>query len=307
MLPVLIVSSGGQRFAIPQANLVEVTRLPCGTGTNSIEQVCGAPVYRLRDRLLHLCFLDRELHLESSGQGVLHIVVLEAGAGQFGLVVDAVHDTEEIVVKPVGAQLRAIVCFAGAAILGDGQVVLVLDVAGLAQLAGIVAGPPVQPPGAAADDASEAEDATDTAVNSWLVFRGTTGSRFALPLSAVERLEEIPSECIEQSAGREVVQYRGAILPLLRVARLFHEPEDDRKLLQVAVLRDSGLSAGLVVDCIEDIAEEVLELHTKPHSETRGDLLEGSIVIEQRVTDVLNVKSVLERGQMHSKHPDGSR
>ncbi len=305
ILPVLIVASAGQRFAIPQANLAEVVRVQGGTGTSPIEQVCESPVYRLRDRLLPLCFLDRELHLESGGQQVLHIVVLEAGTRQFGLVVDAVHDTEEVVVKPLGAQLRAIACFAGATILGDGQVVLVLDVAGLAQLAGVTAGPSLQPPSPAAQP-SEAQ-ATDVAVNRWLVFRGTSGSRFALPLSAVERLEELPSERIERSAGREVVQYNGAILPLLRAARLFHEPENDRKLLQVAVLRDSGRSAGLVVERIEDIVEEVPELHTnKPHSEMRPDLLEGSTVIQQRVTNVLNLKSVLERGQRHSGPADGS-
>src|SRR5208337_4899504 len=143
ILPALIVSSGGQRFAIPQVNLVEVVRLEAGPGASPIERVYRAPVYRLRDRLLPLCFLDRELHFESSGAGDLYVAVLQAGAGQFGLVVDAVNDTEEIVVKPLGKELRAAACFAGAAILGDGQVVLILDVAGLAQLAGILADPRV--------------------------------------------------------------------------------------------------------------------------------------------------------------------
>jgi two-component system chemotaxis sensor kinase CheA len=129
ILPVLLVSSGGQRFAVPQANLIEAARLEGGMGASSIERVCDVPVFRLHDGLLPLCFLDQELHLEPSCADGLHVVVLQAGAGQVGLVVDAVHDTEEIVVKPLGPQLRGLVCFAGAAILGEGHVVLILDAA----------------------------------------------------------------------------------------------------------------------------------------------------------------------------------
>jgi len=102
ILPALIVNSGGQRFAIPQVSLVEVVRLEA----RFIEQLYRAPVYRLRDRLLPLCFLDRELHLEASVADGVYVAVLQAGAGQFGLVVDAVNDTEEVVVKPLGKELR---------------------------------------------------------------------------------------------------------------------------------------------------------------------------------------------------------
>ena len=281
ILPALIVSSGGQRFAIPQVNLVEVARLDA----RFIEQVYRAPVYRLRDQLLPLCFLDRELHLESSGAEGRYVAVLQAGAGQFGLVVDAVSDTEEMVVKPLGKEVGSVTCFAGAAILGDGQVVLILDVAGLAQLAGIVAGSRVQP----LKQATEPGSSRERAAQSWLVFRGTAGSRFALPLSAVARLEEIPAERIECSAGREVVQYRGESVPLLRVSRLFHEPEQDPELLPVVVLRESGLSAGLVVDRIEDIVEQFVDVRRDHWC----DLLEGSAVIQERVADVLNLKNVL--------------
>jgi len=264
-----------------------VARLEDGPAS-SIEQVCGAPVFRLRDGLLPLCFLDRELSLESSAANDLHIAVLQSGAGQFGVVVDGLHDTEEIVVKPLGPQLRAIGCFSGAAILGDGQVVLVIDVFGLAQMTGLVAGPRVPPP----SDMDRVKETSDEAASSWLVFRGTTGSRYALPLSAVARLEEIPAERIERSAGQEVVQYCGQIIPLLRVSRLFQEPEQERGLLQVAVLRGSGLRTGLVMDRIEDIVEAVVALQPDRHS----DLLQGSAVIQGRVADVLDLKNVLARG-----------
>jgi two-component system chemotaxis sensor kinase CheA len=297
ILPVLLVSSGGQWFALPQANLVEVARLEAGVGANSIEQVCGAPVLRLRGGLLPLCFLDRELHLVSSGTDILHVAVLQSRAGQFGLVVDAVHDTEEIVMKPLGPLLGGIACFGGTAILGDGRVVLILDVGGLAQIVGAAAGPRAQ----LTSDLACAKETSDEAARSWLVFRGTAGSRFALALSAVERLEEIPDERIERSAGQEVVQYRGEILPLLRMSTLFYEPEPERGLLQVAVLRESGFRAGLVMDRIEDIVQAVVELRHNG----RSDLLEGSAVIHEQVADVLNLKNVWARANLKAK--DGSR
>jgi two-component system chemotaxis sensor kinase CheA len=111
--------------------VVEIVRL---AAARTAEEVGGAPVYRLRDRLLPLCFLDRELHLESGAADDRQVVVLQAGEGQFGLVVDAVHDIEGIVVKPLGAPLSAIACFGGAAVLGDGQVVLFLGVMGLVRI-----------------------------------------------------------------------------------------------------------------------------------------------------------------------------
>ncbi|MGB7556235.1 MAG: chemotaxis protein CheA, partial [Candidatus Korobacteraceae bacterium] len=131
VLPALIVNSGGERFAIPQASLIELVRLEAKPGPNAIEHVYGAAVYRWRDGLLPLVFLDSELQLPPQKTEATYVIVLEAGAQQFGLVVDAISDTEEIVIKPFGRQLRGLGCFAGAAILGDGRVALILDVAGV--------------------------------------------------------------------------------------------------------------------------------------------------------------------------------
>jgi len=224
VVPALVVSSAGQQFAIPQANLVEVASLQEAC---SIEQVCGAQVLRLRDRLLPLCFLGSELHLESAGTSGLCVVV-EAGGHQFGLVVNAVRNTEEIVVKPLGAQLSPIPCFAGAALLGDGQIVLILDVTGLARMAGIAASSPRR-----SQDDIKPRNTRNGIVQKWLIFRGSAESRFALPLSAVVRLDKVPADRIEHSAGREVIQYGGEILPLLRVSRLFNEPEREHPFLSV--------------------------------------------------------------------------
>jgi two-component system, chemotaxis family, sensor kinase CheA len=286
----LIVSCAGQSFAIPQVSLAEIVRLEPAPAANPIETLCGAPVYRLRERLLPLCFLAQALGLHSETSAGAFIVVLQAGADQFGLVVDAIRDTEEIVVKPLAQHLNTIACFAGAAVLGDGQVVLILDVAGLTQVTGLNTLLHVLRPKQGAKANSEGHSVT---AQSWLICRATSGSRFALPLPAVSRLEEIAAGRIERSAGREVVPYDGEIIPLLRLSRLFNEPEPARERLPVVVLRESGHSAGLVVDGIEDIVEDAVELHDR----ARSNLLQGTVVIRSRVADVLSVKRLLARAQ----------
>ncbi len=285
VLPALIVNSGGERFAIPQASLIELVRLEPKQEPDAIEQVYGAAVYRWRDELLPVVFLDSELRLPPQNTEATYIVVLEVGAQQFGLVVDAIADTEEIVIKPLGRRLRGLGCFAGAAILGDGRVALILDIAGVAQSAKVASDRSV----AARERAPRAEGSPDPATQNWVTFRGATGTRFALPLSAVTRLEEIPAENVERSHGREVVQYCGRILPLLRNSDLFREPALERDPLQVVVLREIDESMGLVVDRIEDIVEETVELR----SGRQSGLLQGAAVIDERVADVLDVKGIL--------------
>ena len=295
VLPALIVGSAGQRFAIPQVNLTEVVRLERAPEASPMEILCGAPVYRLRQRLLPLCFLNRTLSLGGETSAGAFIVVLQAGADQFGLVVDAIHDTEEIVVKPLGQHLRAIPCFAGAAVLGDGQVVLILDVAGLVQLTCMSTLMRVLRPKQATAAKSPGHGSNG---QSWLICRGTSGSRFALPLPSVARLEEISAERIERFAGREVVPYGGEIMPLLRLSKLFDEPEPQREVLPVVVLRESGHNAGLVVDRIEDIVEEVVGLRDRVHD----GLSEGAAVIQARVAAILSLTSLLARAHGAS-HP----
>jgi two-component system chemotaxis sensor kinase CheA len=133
------------------------------------------------------------------------------------------------------------------------------------------------------------EDSTALAAQSWITFRGATGTRFALPLSAVTRLEEIPADRVERSQGREVVQYCGEILPLLRYSELFHEPAPERDPLQVVVLHETDESMGLVVDRIEDIVEEAGEVRV----DGRSRWLQGAAVIDERVADVLDVRRML--------------
>lgn len=141
IIPALVVSTGGDRYAIPQVSLLELVRLEGEQVRKGVEQFHGIPVYRLRGNLLPLVYLDRELGVEPIRAGdEINIVVLQADDRPFGLVVDAIRDTEEIVVKPLQKALKGIGVFSGATIMGDGNVALILDVLGLAQRAGVVSG-----------------------------------------------------------------------------------------------------------------------------------------------------------------------
>ena len=141
IVPALIVRAGGERFAIPQVSLLELVRIEGEAAANAVENVYGSPVFRLRGNLLPLVFLDRELRLPgppANAELSYNIIVLQADQRPFGLVVDSVCDTEEIVVKPIGKHLKGLPMFAGATIMGDGRVALILDALGLAQHARVL-------------------------------------------------------------------------------------------------------------------------------------------------------------------------
>ncbi|MFT3710959.1 MAG: chemotaxis protein CheA [Archangium sp.] len=247
IVPALVVDSAGERFALPQVNLLELVRLE-GDKRNQVERVRGVAMYRLRGNLLPLVFLDEVLELPSTRRetDTVNIVVLQAGASQFGLVVDGVRDTEEIVVKPLGNALKGLREFSGATIMGDGGVALILDVVGLAASARIGATTGER---RAAHDTVADEETAEGARESWLAFRAGGDRRMALPLSLVTRLEELPSKSLERSAGRDVVQYRNHIMPLLDLGEVVAGQRAERgEKLQVIVFTQHDRSIGLVVD-----------------------------------------------------------
>ena len=289
IIPALIVTSGGERFAIPQVNLLELVRLEHEKATASIENLGGVPVYRLRGRLLPLVDLNRQLHLAPRSQDqsqTVNIVVLHADTRQFGLMVDEINDTEEIVVKPLSKQLKGIASFAGATIMGDGHVALILDVLGLAQMANVVAELSAH---VVANNGAR-EMTKDNGQDTWLVFRVGGNGRMAIPLSLVSRLEEISPEAVESSGDQEVVQYRGHIMPLVRVSSLLKRtPTPNSEMLQVIVYAADQLQVGLVVDDIVDIVEQRIV----PEQCGRNAAVKSSAVIQQRVTDILDLDTVI--------------
>jgi len=284
IIPALLVAAGGQRFAIPQASVVELVQL--AAGRRGLETIGDAAVYRLRGRLLPLLWLARLLQLAPGppAEQDLHVVVLRDGERQFGLIVDEISDSREIVVKPLCCALKTIPCFAGATILGDGSVALILDVAGLARSAALVATPRASP----SPEAQSPPAAGASAEHSWLLFRLGRDGRSALPLSQVLRLEEIPASRVERAGGRDVVQYGDQLMPLVRLS----PPPDaaaDSGMLQVIVHTDGGRAVGLVVDEILDIVEPSGALPATADVNSPQPLT----VLQQRVTRVLDLPRLL--------------
>jgi two-component system, chemotaxis family, sensor kinase CheA len=305
IIPALIVRSNGERFAIPQVSLTELVRLE---SAQAIERAHNAPVYRLRGQLLPLVYLHRVLYPQRAEKAseppanacaevadafeTVNIAVLQAGSRRFGLVVDEVLDTEEIVVKPLGKRLKGISAFAGATIMGDGAVALILDVAGLAGHAGILAGAGESAPAenVAAVDTGASESQASEYQEMLLAESG--GGRVAIPLSAVARLEEFPASVIEHAGMQEVMQYRGQIIPLIRLSPIAGNgvgQTQEPVSIQVVVHSSGGRTVGLVVDRIVDIVSANARVESvQPR---RG--VAGTCVLDQRVTDLLDVSGIV--------------
>ena len=295
IIPALTITSGEDRYAIPQVSLLELVRLEGEQAKKGIEWIHGAAVYRLRGNLLPLVYLNRELEVgesQAGAEGEINIVVLQADERQFGLIVDGIHDTEEIVVKPLQKQLKGINVFAGATIMGDGKVALILDVLGLAQRANVISGVRGRVP-------PEKTTTADTLPkDTVLLFATRSGERMAIALSFVARLEEFPRSALERVGNRFVVQYRSQILPLLDVAKALGRKKKAASLgrgkqtssaVQVVVYSGHGHTVGLIVGQILDIVEE--SIVTKSKARRRGVLF--TAVVQEKVTEFLDVEGLV--------------
>ncbi|MEE9312597.1 MAG: chemotaxis protein CheA, partial [Planctomycetota bacterium] len=254
IIPALVVGSGGEMFAIPQVNLHELVRLDGEADKAAIEQVHGADVYRLRGKLLPLVRLNEVLGMpKSDSSETCNILVLTVGSMQFGLVCDQVFDTEEIVVKPLSRHLKKIGCYAGATIMGDGRVALILDAEGLVKRSKMT-------PRSEKEAAEDARNALDGRVDSisLLVFSLGEDDRFAVPLTLVNRLEEFKVSDVEKVGRQDVIQYRDDILPLIDISMGLDTEApvpDDSGMWSIVVVTFEGKSVGIKVRRIIDVAE----------------------------------------------------
>jgi len=274
----LIVESGGDRFAMPQLSVMELVRAG-GHGDHRIERIKDTPVLRLRNKLLPLIYLKDVLGVGESGGDNGFVVVTQVGSQTFGLVVDAVFHTEEIVIKPMSSKLRHIAVFSGTTILGDGSVIMIIDPNGVAQFLSRTAL-------TTRDDTPEIEPREQAAAEdivSLLVFRAGSHQPKAVPLSLVTRLEEIDCRKIEISDGRHLVQYRGHLMPLLRLDT--HSGLKQAGTQPILVFSDRGRSMGLVVDEIVDIVDERLDIEVA--SDRPGVL--GYAVVKGNATEIIDI------------------
>ena len=276
----LIVEAGGDRFAIPQIAVIELVRARAGS-EHRVERIKDTAVLRLRDKLLPLTRLSQLLGTETEPGDLERgfIVVTQVGSQSFGIVVDSVFHTEEIVVKPLSTKLRHIAMFSGNTILGDGSVIMIIDPNGVALSLGSAV--------ASQLDANKAADtrhaAADEQTTSLLVFRAGSSQPKAVPLSLVTRLEEIDARKIELSNGRHMVQYRGHLMPLVSMNDSVRVKSEGAQPL--LVFSDGARSMALVVDEIIDIVEDRLDIQVG--GDNSGVL--GSAIIKGQATEIIDV------------------
>ncbi len=289
IIPSLITSCCGHRFAIPQANISELVRVGKHERAEKISVVNNSAVLRLRGTLLPLVELrsltarpdDRPMVVDAANVGVTNIVVVEAGRLRYGLIVDRLHDSEEIVVKPLGRHLKGIHFLAGATVLGDGQIAMILDAAGIANRVKLS-----QTEQSLTGSNTDA-NLSDTETIPTLIFKNHPEEKFGIPMSVVARIERIQTLEIQTVADQLVLPYRGGILSLITLEGSINaRPRQEQTRMYVVVFRHGGREIGLIAPDVEDIRAVPAQMDTTTFQD-KGVL--GSIVVEKQTIRILDV------------------
>ncbi|MCB9073583.1 MAG: chemotaxis protein CheW [Bdellovibrionaceae bacterium] len=258
IVPAIIIRSGVNHFAIPQVKLVELVRIEKDKSNGQIELLQGQPVYRLRGKLLPIINLRKVLGLSEDGaieqSPVVNIVVVDGDSVTFGLVVDEVQDTADIVVKPLNQMLKSLSIYSGATVLGDGSISLILDITGIASTQNMYV--------SGGEDNSVLSKAAvsgknNSEVNEFLLVNIGTTAVHAIPLSMVQRMEEFSGVAIERSGDIDIVQYRDSILPLVNLHQALGYPTgkklSEMQKIPVVVTKVGHRMVGLCVEEILDV------------------------------------------------------
>ncbi len=281
IVPSLVVCSGGQSFALPQSALVELVDIPQREFARVVQRIGSAELYRLRERLLPMVWLDRLLGLEGDTAEMSrghYLAVLEADGCRYGLVVDDLMSPEEIVVKPLSPVLREIGLFSGATVLGNGTLALILDVGATAARAGVK---PVEDEGVEMVVSEVA--AQEVSAESFLIYEDRARERTALPLAMVERIESVGLDRIEYVDGRPLLQYRGELLLLKDEGKVLaemgsrrHRGEDEELVATVLICGNGSASGsqrvGVLVRQVLDVCEGTLLERSEPDDGIGMDL-----------------------------------
>jgi len=292
IIPSLLVSDSGERFAIPQVSVGELIRIPVNQIEERVDRAGDAEVVLLRDRLVPLVHLAEALGgpRKERGAKALNVVLVDTGNFEYGLVVEDLHDTVEIVVKPMGRHLQGLHEYAGATILGDGQVAVILDVAGLAQRAGLSR--------AAAAQVSVQTSNEDTSgeMHSLLLFRNAPGEHCAVPIELVTRVERVRVEQVEGLGGRRTMQYGGVSLPLVTLHDVATVDDLQETQQWVVVVFDcAGRTVGLLVAEPLDMIETRLAMDTatlRQPGVAGSALLDGSTTL---MVDIFELADTVRR------------
>ena len=305
IIPSLIVQCESDRFAIPQANIAELVRVRREELDQRISRVQNVEVLRLRGNLLPLVRLadvvgissksiqevpsegveERE-EKEKGNRKAINIIVVETGEQRFGLIVDGLHDSEEIVVKPLSRHLQKCSCLSGATILGDGHVALILDVAGIAISEDIRCGEELE------DEESKEGDLLEEDSQSMLLFSNNEREHFAVAMDIVSRIDRIQTDQIDSVGGQELLQYRNRTMPLMRLENcITAQPTEKHERMYVIVFEAAGIEVGLAVPRLDDIRDVPNNFDQITFVE-RGVL--GSMVLEEKTTRFIDLFVIAE-------------
>ena len=301
IIPSLIVRCHGKRFAVPQLNIVELVRLRAGETADRIRRVHHSQVLRLRDTLLPLVRLDAALgwhdeHDHTPDPGAVNVLVVESSELRFGVIVDGLCDSEEIVVKPLGRHVKDSCGMAGATILGDGAVALILDIDSIVRRFGLQR---------AAEQAAKEDDAKTIANGRGrlkvMLFENHPDELFAVPMALVSRIERVREEQIESIGGTRILKYQGSTLPLIKLdEHLKARPSHDCRRPNVIVFNAGGSEVGLLAPRLEDIREIEVTFDTVTLREP-GVL--GGFVLEGRAVRLIDIFELVEKARPELKRP----
>ena len=298
IIPSMIIGCAGERYAIPQLSIAELVRVPEAELTTKIGRVKGAEVLRLRGALLPLVRLDSALGLRTAEEiserpKAANILVLETGQMRYGLLVDTLHDNEEIVVKPLGKHVKELGYLAGATILGDGYVALILDVVGIAMQCNLRNIETTVKSTVSDEDAARADE-----VHRLLLFANHPTEQFAIPMAMVARIERIKAKDVRVVGNQNLLIYRGNSLPLLRVEETISAmpPDEHLENLFVIVFRIADREVGLIAPILRDIRDINMRMDART---LREPGVPGATVVDGYTTRVLDLVELAR-----ARHPD---
>jgi two-component system chemotaxis sensor kinase CheA len=284
IIPALIVHSVNQSFALPQGSLSELVHIPPDLASQAIEWIEGAPLHRLRGKLLPLVYLDRMLMPDVEHKLTTErdnfIAVLDADGRRFGLVVDGLADPEEIVVKPLSAVLKKIGLYSGATVLGNADLALILDPGAIAMKAGVTM--------STRENALGAVEEIDSAKGMEFLLVEAAGRRAAVPLADVLRIEQLPVSRIEYIGYRPVLNFEGQLMPVEDTGGILGAAEGNPEAkIVVVVCRQGNRHVGIAVSHVLDVASGA-DLFEAGTSQRTG----GVTLLKDRVTGVVDLSGV---------------
>ncbi|HTN73716.1 MAG TPA: chemotaxis protein CheW, partial [Pirellulaceae bacterium] len=293
IIPSLIVRCGDHRFAISQASIHELVRVKGSDIATRISTIKGAEVLRLRGKLLPLLRLGKVLgatqqaHDQNTVRG-LDIIVVESGTTRYGLVVDELHDSEEIVVKPLGRHLQQCPCLAGATILGDGAVALIVDVSGIASFMGLAKSKEEE-----TDDNEVATKDAASELQATLMFTNHPSETFGIPMAVIRRLERIRAEQIDHVGGQLLLEYENISLPLVTLEdHIRAKPRPEQAWLYVVIFEFNGREIGVIVPTLDEIKDLPTNVDVRTFREP-GVI--GSVVVDRKAIRLVDVFELAAR------------